>query len=447
MKLNGMTILAALCVASACWADGAGTNLAVTAQEVCVRDGIGNFVAKVKSGKTVKIAYFGGSITEMDGWRRLSREWLQSEYPDCRFQEINAAIGGTGSGLGVFRLGQDALRHGPDLVFVEFAVNDVYTSPETIWENFDGIVRQIWRRDPRTDIVFVYTVASKLMPDYEKGVCARAAGAMERIADFYGIPSICFGPRVAAEFKAGRLVMSIGEIETAVPKETPQRDKRINEELKKRGQMLFSKDGIHPTLFGHGLYLESIKAAWRAWKGIGPVDHGKRLARPFRSARYDEAKMVPLSESMCKGEWTRLPAGDPNQSRFGHRAGQIWMAEKPGSRLCFSFKGTECKIYDLLGPDCGQVWITVDGVRKARPFARFDSYCAYYRLMSLHVFSGADGVHTVEIEVDKDQPSRAPVRTRRPNEDLSQKKYDGTKFFPSQIMLVGDIVAAPAKDR
>ena len=56
---------------------------------------------------------------------------------------------------------------------------------------------------------------------------------------------------------------------------------------------------------------------------------------------------------------------------------------------------------------------------------------------------GAEGVHTVEIEVDRDQPSREPIHTRIPGEDLSQKKYDGTKFFPCQIMLVGDIVSTP----
>ena len=162
----------------------------------------------------VKIAYFGGSITAMDGWRRLSREWLKSRYPNCGIDEIDAAIGGTGSSLGVYRYGQDVLDKNPDLIFVEFATNDAGGKPENIWRNFDGIVRQTWKRNPTTDIIFVYTITASMMPDYVNGFCNRAASAMERIADHYGIPSICFGPRVAAEAKAGRLVMSMKELET-----------------------------------------------------------------------------------------------------------------------------------------------------------------------------------------------------------------------------------------
>ena len=55
---------------------------------------------------------------------------------------------------------------------------------------------------------------------------------------------------------------------------------------------------------------------------------------------------------------------------------------------------------------------------------------------------GAEGEHTVEIEVDKDQPSRQSVafRLKDPEKELAEPKYQGTKFWPAQIMLVGDLV-------
>ncbi len=65
--------------------------------------------------------------------------------PKAAFTEINAAIGGTGSDLGVYRLKQDVLDHKPDLMFVEFAVNDGATEPEQIYRSMEGIVRQTWR--------------------------------------------------------------------------------------------------------------------------------------------------------------------------------------------------------------------------------------------------------------------------------------------------------------
>ena len=67
--------------------------------------------------------------------------------------------------------------------------------------------------------------------DYLAGNCNRAASAMEQLADHYGIPSICFGPRVIDAVKAGTLVMKGSE-----PHE---------------GKTLFAQDGVHPGLPGH----------------------------------------------------------------------------------------------------------------------------------------------------------------------------------------------------
>ncbi|MBQ8113173.1 MAG: SGNH/GDSL hydrolase family protein, partial [Kiritimatiellae bacterium] len=138
----------------------------------------------------------------------------------------------------------------------------------------------------------------------------------------------------------------------------------------------------------------------------------------------------------------KLPPSDGKVRAFSVRMGEMWYTGAPGATLRFTFRGTCCQIYDLLGPDGGQVWITVDGKRSARPVARFDSYCTYHRIATLGVFSGEDGVHTVEITVDKDQPSRQPVafRLKNPAADLAAPKYQGTKFWPAKIMLVGDLV-------
>jgi len=102
------------------------------AVEVVPRKGLPNFKAKLDAGKNVRIAYLGGSITAAPGWRVLSRDWFQEKYPQAKVDEIHAAIGGTGSDLGVFRLQNDALQHKPDLLFIEFAVNDGGAVPEQI---------------------------------------------------------------------------------------------------------------------------------------------------------------------------------------------------------------------------------------------------------------------------------------------------------------------------
>lgn len=409
-----------------------------SAKEVRVRDGVGNFLEKLNAGKPVTVAYLGGSITEMNGWRNMTTDWLRKANPKASVTEVQAAIGGTGSSLGVFRVGHDALDKNPDLLFVEFATNDSGVPDEAIWRNFDGIVQQTWARDPKTDIVFAYTITTRMMNDYGEGRMNAAARAMEKLADHYGIPSVCFGPRVVALVKAGKLVMSMGELASAVPAETPDRDRVINEELKRKGQTLFSKDGVHPAKPGHELYLESVVAAFKAMQPIPPVDHAMFVGKPFFDGTLAAAKMVPLDPSMMVGDgWTKLGADVPEQKSFAGRGGQFYRAEKPGDRLVFRFRGTKCGIYDLLAPKGANIRITIDGKVTRESCPRFDGYCWYTRLASLIVFDSADGEHSVEIEVLAKQPERKLLRNEI---DTACEKYNGTWFQPCQIMLVGDIV-------
>ena len=125
--------LAALLVAHA--ADAAVT-------ECLPRSGLPNVFLRLERGETVRIAYLGGSITAQEGWRPQSLQWFRQQFPAATVREINAAIGGTGSELGVFRLRHDVLDARPDLLFVEFAVNDGGTPAAHIHRCMEGIVRQ-----------------------------------------------------------------------------------------------------------------------------------------------------------------------------------------------------------------------------------------------------------------------------------------------------------------
>jgi hypothetical protein len=84
--------------------NGSGKSL-----EFAPRDGLPNFFRKLDAGEDVTIAYLGGSITGQNGWRVLSQKWFEEEYPDATIDGLNAAIGGTGSDLGVFRVENDAV--------------------------------------------------------------------------------------------------------------------------------------------------------------------------------------------------------------------------------------------------------------------------------------------------------------------------------------------------
>ena len=174
-------------------------------EEFHERDGLLNFFRKVKSGHQINVAYIGGSITEAEhGWRSLTYNWLVTQYPKVLFKQINATIGGTGSNLGVFRLERDVLVNHPDLVFVEFAVNDGNSPAEAIQVAMEGIVRKIWRQNPETDICFVYTLAENGVKSLQEGNFQPSAAAMEQVADHYRIPSIHMGVEVVKLLEAGK---------------------------------------------------------------------------------------------------------------------------------------------------------------------------------------------------------------------------------------------------
>ena len=93
------------------------TEELAAAAECHARGGLPNFFAKLRAGGEVRIAYLGGSITAQEGWRPKTLNWFQEQFPLAKVSQINAAIGGTGSDLGVFRLKQDVLDQRPDLLF------------------------------------------------------------------------------------------------------------------------------------------------------------------------------------------------------------------------------------------------------------------------------------------------------------------------------------------
>jgi lysophospholipase L1-like esterase len=290
------------------------------AVECTPRGGLPTFFAKAKAGGEVRVAYLGGSITAAPGWRVGSLEWLKRRFPQAMYREINAAIGGTGSGLGAFRVGQDVIVGRPDLVFVEFAVNDGGAPPEQIQATMEGIVRQVMRADPATDICFVYTLSLPVLGDLEAGRCQRSAAAMETVVEHYRLPSVHFGPEVAARITAGTLVFKGDKPEPFDAAAVP---------------MLFSTDGVHPLVeTGHALYTDVLARSLEAIEQVGPAAEPQALPDPLRSENWEAASLVPISPEMLRGDWQRCePDTDQLGRQFAARMPALWKTATPGALM------------------------------------------------------------------------------------------------------------------
>ncbi|MCJ7445675.1 MAG: GDSL-type esterase/lipase family protein [Methanotrichaceae archaeon] len=82
----------------------------------------------LKNGCEVTIVCFGDSITAGYGVRKgfpyFWREMLQQKYPEARIKLINSGIAGDTTADGMVRLDWAVLSYRPDLVTVNFGIND-----------------------------------------------------------------------------------------------------------------------------------------------------------------------------------------------------------------------------------------------------------------------------------------------------------------------------------
>lgn len=403
----------------------------VPAQECHPRNGLPNFFAKANTaGADIKIGYLGGSITAQNGWRPKTLAHFKKTYPQAQFSEINAAIGGTGSDLGVFRLKKDVLNDKPDLLFVEFAVNDGGAQPEQIFRCMEGIVRQTWKALPDCDICFVYTLTEGLAPALIEGKFQRSASAMEKIADHYGIPTIHMGMEVAKLAKEGKL-----EWKAKLPK--------TDEEKKKlEGKFVFAPDSVHPHVeTGHELYLAAVVRSLDPIKAASQSPAPHPLAAPFIATNYEQAKLLPITAAKLSPGFKQL---DSKTDEFGKRWAKhmstLHKGSQPGDTITFKFKGTRCSIYDIVGPDCGQIIVTVDD-QPSKIVPRFDAYCTYHRLGTMGLGSELeDKVHTVKLEIHPDQPDKAAILAKNGNKIDKPERFNATAFYPGAILLVGEVV-------
>lgn len=168
---------------------------------------LSNTYAKLKNGEEVNILYYGGSVTngygasdaEKTSWRALVGRWLVENFPNATVNNINVSYGGTGSFFGAYRLNEEVISKKPDLIFIEFAINDHYDnqvrtlSKETAAMQYETIVRNLRKAVPDCDIITVLTTEKGYITTNKAGDLHSQAQGHEDISIAYNIPSIHIG--------------------------------------------------------------------------------------------------------------------------------------------------------------------------------------------------------------------------------------------------------------
>ena len=201
-------------------------------QSVVARAGLPNLRTKLAAHAPVTVAFLGGSITKNAGDGGFITEvaaWIEAQSAGVHVETINAGIGNTGSDLGTERIDADVLSHRPDVLFVEFAVND---SDRECTADMEQIVRKTRTANPQTDIVFLYAVMDWTLPRLETGKFPPSVIRHEKVAAHYDIPTIALGYEAARKIRLGEWTWKN-----------------------------FSNDACHPTADGYVSYNSDLAAA------------------------------------------------------------------------------------------------------------------------------------------------------------------------------------------
>ncbi len=321
---------------------------------------LNNTYYKLKTQDTLNVAYFGGSVTDGHGsttrensWRRLTSKWLESTY-GVTVNEVNGAIGGTGTKYGVYRAVQDLKLASvkPDLVFVEFSVNDKYdgfnteAASATAGRNMETIINTVYTYAPQADIVMVFTGDYDTMSG-NKTYYTKAAH--KAVADAYKIPTI----DVATPLW-NRMCEEKGS------KPTSSSDEKWLE---------YVTDIVHPTDKGYAEYAKTVQAFLKAtfdakfFLPEATVDAYKpdtTMHTLLVNPRVDNL----LGETAPDGISIRTTA----VSGYAVPAGSFAFT-KLNAKVTFTFTGTDLQLWlknDSTGSaQSGTLKVTVDGVEQA----------------------------------------------------------------------------------
>lgn len=239
-----------------------------------------NLMKRAAKGESLVIGFLGGSITQgslsstpKTCYAYLVYEWWKKSFPNAAFSFVNGGIGGTTSHYGGARAWKDVLCYRPDIVTVDFSVND--DANEFFEETYEGTIRRLLAAPSAPAVVVLNNVF------YDTG--KNAQNYHNRIADHYGIPHVSIKDTVYPDVESGKIVRAD-----------------------------ITPDNLHPNDKGHRLVadeicklLDSIKAEMEEETIAGENIEGKNtkteasvlLPAPLTENAYEHSRLIQIQDN------------------------------------------------------------------------------------------------------------------------------------------------------
>jgi lysophospholipase L1-like esterase len=337
---------------------------------------------KALDKEELTIGFTGGSITDARpewNWPEPVIAWFLETFPRVRIRIENAAIGATGSDLAVFRAQESLIEKGCDLVFIEYAVNDLEQPTWRRMRTREGLVRKLLK-DGGCDLIFTYTFSQPMYADMTQDRVPDSIKEFEQIASHYKIGSVWMGLHALQEVMNGRM--------------------RWEEWL---------PDGLHPQSRGSLSYAQSVitylEKELLETSGRESTHSSSLLPEALDADNWEKAHTLSLSQVELEGPW--VIRNWPKLAYIDH----VISCSAVGAKLAFYFEGRGLILGFDFGRSSAEFKYRLDGgewktSRRDRP-----DWCppdGWYRLFPVAEDLPV-GKHTFELEVIHGNPDPASV--------------------------------------
>lgn len=330
---------------------------------------IKNCIKRAKAGEQITVGFLGGSITQgslatKDEFSYAYRvfSWWKNTFPNANIKYVNGGIGGTTSHYGVSRAITDVLMYQPDIVIVDFSVND--DANEFFEETYEGVIRKLllWQSQPAVILLNnVYYDTGENAQEYHN-----------KIGEWYKIPYVSIKDTIYQQIKLG---------------------------VYKRDEL--TTDGLHPNDKGHELVAnEIIKYLSSIDENIADTEY--IVPDAMTANAYENAKRLTIRE-FCP-----VLSGfhADTEEKLGHLDNfkNGWIGSNDGDSIIFNVEASCIAVQyrKTIKKPAVKAWLTLDNDKKFLLDANFEEDwgdCLYLQTILHH---GEMKMHKIEICIENE---------------------------------------------
>ena len=289
----------------------------------------------------VTLSMLGGSLTSGDGSYYSTRGWAnklyEEYYPQTYSNKIytlkKAGVGGTGSQYGLLRFAVDVGTQNPDIVFIEFGVNDRGYPQENRSDeakrNMESIIRQCMSLPSKPYVAIIGLTVYDFKTEILK--------LHKEVADYYNIPMLDLSDYIKTEC-----------------------DKQEGADYKEKFIAAFGgSDGVHPNDGGYQKWYDEIV---RQMDELGS-DFYRRPED--KAAIYNNETEVKGLSNIVANKINELPMpenweiGEEYKGQTGVNV-TTYTTDVVGAVMNFKFHGNSIALLAQRGSGLGKFKLTID---------------------------------------------------------------------------------------